>query len=196
MTGLNSKNAAVEGNTNFLLDEGSGNGTITRPLTVSTATAGAWGTWANQNTDMTKLIANHEAHEYNVRSSILMYPKCASYAMKRGSDGTRAVSAIEFALSQGVLGAVAVPNAYMWTVANAAPAIGAFDLALVDISQIRVGYTRMPRFRTIAPHDSVRDTVVQGETWFVPFFKPNRMDVTGTEKVFKGVSVIPAINGA
>lgn len=196
MTGQDAAGNAVEANTNFLLDEGASNGTKTRPLTYSTATAGAWSTWANQNTDMTKLISYHESYNYAIRNSVIFYPKIASFSMKRGAEGTRGLSAIEYALSQGVRACVALPNSYMYTEANATPAAAAFDLAIVDLSKIKIGYTRKPRFQTIGPHDSVRDTVVQGEVWFVPFFMPQNIDVAGTTKVFKGVTKITAINGA
>lgn len=196
MVGQDGAGAAVEANTNFLLDEGAAPGTVTRPLTYSTAKSGAWSTWANQNTDMTKLIAYHESYNYSIRNSVIFYPKIASFSMKRGSEGTRGASAIEFALAQGVKSCVALPNAYMYTEANAVPTAAAFDLAIVDLSKMKVGYTRKPRFMTIGPHDSVRDTVVQGEVWFVPFFMPQVIDVAGTNKVFKGVTKITAIDGS
>lgn len=187
---------AVEGNTNFLFDEGSGNGTLIRPITVTGATSGAWSTWANQNTDLVKLLGNHQAKNYNIRNSVCFYPKAASYAMMRGSADTRGISATEFLLAQGVRAVIAIPDAYFYTVANAAPAIGAFDLALVDLSQVVIGYTRMPRTRSIAPHDEVRETAVESEVWFAPYFKPQVLVEGGTAKIYKGVSTITAINGA
>lgn len=194
--GQDSNGNAVESNTNFLWDEGSGNGTLTRPITVTVATSGAWSTWANQNTDCTKLLGLHQAKNYNISNSIVFYPKSASYAMMRGSADTRGVSAIEFFLMNGVLDVIAIPDIYFYTVANAVPTISAFDLGIVDMSQVKIGYTRPQRTRTIAPHDEVRETVVESEVWFSPYFQPQPIVESGTLKIYKGVTTVTAINGS
>jgi len=193
---LNKDNLTVDGNTNCLFDEGAGDGTLLRPLPVSTATAGAWATWANMNTDITTLVSQHQAKNYNISNSIAFYPKSASLSMLRAGANFREASATEMLLGMGVLDVIAIPDAYFWTVANAAPVVGAFDIALVDMSQVKIGYTRPQRTRIIPPHDSVRDTIIECEVWFVPYFTPQPLDVAGTLKIYKGVSTITGINGA
>jgi hypothetical protein len=187
---------AVEGNTNFLFDEGTGNGTLIRPISVTQATAGAWSTWANQNTDVTALLALHEAKNYNIYNSVVFYPKSAAYAMRRGGANVREASAIEYLLGQGVLAVIGIPDIYFYTVANAAPAIGAFDLGIVDLSQFQVGYTRKQRTLMIGPHDEERGTTIQCEVWFGLYCKPQVLVESGTAKVYKGLTTITAINGA
>lgn len=194
--GQDSKGNSVEGNTNFLFDEGTGNGTLIRPLTVTAATAGAWATWANQNKDMTKLLALHEAKNYNVYNSVVFYPKSASFSMRRQGANFREASAMEYFLGQGVLAIIGIPDIYFYTVANAIPVEGAFDIAIVDMSKIQVGYTRKQRTLMIAPHDTVRDTTIQCEVWFGLYCKPQVLVESGTAKVYKGVTTITGINGA
>jgi len=186
--------ATVEGHTNFLLDEGSGNGTLTRPLTVTKATAGVWSTWANSQTDILDIIANHQMKNYNLGTSVLLYPKCASKSMRRGGAATRESSPLDIAFENGILGTAAIPDQYMVTVANALPVVGAFDLALVDLSTIKIGYTRPLRTRTI-PHPEGRGAKMESEVWFAPYFQPQEMDIAGTATFYKGVSTITAING-
>jgi hypothetical protein len=185
---------AVEGNTNFLLDEGTGSGTLTRPLTVTKATAGAWSTWANSQTDILDIIANHQMKNYNLGTSVLLYPKCATKSMMRGGAATRESSPLDIAFENGIMGAAAIPDQYMVTVANALPVVGAFDLALVDLSTIKIGYTRPQRTRTII-HPEGRGGKMESEVWFVPYFTPQLINVAGTDTFYKGVSTITAING-
>jgi hypothetical protein len=187
---------AVEGNTNFLFDEGTGNGTLIRPLTVTSATAGAWATWANQTTDITNILALHEAKNYNIYNSVAFYPKSAAYAMRRGGANFREASAMEMLINQGVIAVIGIPDIYFYTIANAAPVIGAFDIALVDLSQIQVGYTRKQRTLVIGPHDEERGTRIQCEVWFGLYCKPQILQVSGTATVYKGVTTITGINGA
>lgn len=201
MTGRNGNltsglGATVEGETNFILDEGSGAGTITRPITITNATAGAWSTYANLKTDVTRLITQLEALNYNLAQTIVLYPKCAALSMKRRGAATEGPSAIEMLATMGIKGVMSIPNQYMVTDGNALPVIGAFDLVAIDTSKIKIGYTRRQRTRVIAPHDEVRETVVQSEVWFVPYCAPQVVDVSGTATSYKGVSKITAINGA
>jgi len=185
---------AVEGHTNFLLDEGTGNGTLTRPLTVTKATAGAWSTWANSQTDILDIISNHQIHNYNLGTSILLYPKCATKSLMRGGAATREASPLDIAFENGIMGAAAIPDQYMVTVANALPVVGAFDLALVDLSTIKIGYTRPLTTKTWL-HPEGRGGKMESEVWFAPYFQPQEKDVSGTLKYYKGVSTITAING-
>lgn len=200
MTGRNGNltsglGAAVEANTNFLLDEGSGAGTLERPITVTAATTGAWSTWANMQSDVLKLIANFENKNYNLNTSVVLYPKCASLSMRRGGASTREASALELLAGSGIRGVMSVPDTYMVTDGNALPVIGAFDLVIMDLSKIWVGYTRRHRTRTIPPHDEERATVVQDEVWFTPYCEPQIIDVSGTDTTYKGVGKVTAING-
>jgi hypothetical protein len=188
--------AAVEGNTNFILDEGSGAGTLTRPITITKATAGAWANWANMNTDIVDLITQLETMNYNLSTTMVIYPKCAAKAMKRGGAAAREGSAIEILKGMGIKGVASIPNQYVVTDGNALPVIGAFDLIAIDLSKIKIGYTRKQRTKIIAPHDEVRETIVQCEVWFTPYCEPYVVDVAGTVTTFKGVSKITAINGA
>jgi hypothetical protein len=185
---------AVEGENNYLLYEGSGDGTLTYPLTVTQATVGVWSSWANMQSDILNIIANHQTHNYNLGTSVLMYPKCATKSMMRGGANTREASALEIAFEMGVMGAAAIPDGYMVTVANALPVIGAFDLVLVDLSTIKIGYTRQQRTRTIVNPEG-RGGKMESEVWFTPYFEPQLINVAGTDKFYKGVSTITAING-
>lgn len=187
--GSSSLGNAVDGNTNCLIATGSG--TPVAPYAITEATAGAWATWANQNTDITAVVANFEAKNYTLQNAIALYPKCASKSVRRHGANTLEHSAIEHMSSLGIP-CMAIPDIYLQTAAGAVPVIGAWDLYLVDKSKIKVGYTRQQRTRTIAPHDEIRDTVVESEVWFAPYFIPQGLDAT----FYKAVSRITAINGA
>jgi len=189
MTACDGAGNAIEGNTNCLTATGSG--TLTAPYAVTEATAGAWATWASQNTDITALVANYETKNYNLATAVCFYPKCASKSIRRHGANTLEHSALEHLTGMGIP-CVAIPDIYLKTAAGATPVIGAFDLYLIDMSKIKIGYTRTQRTRTIAPHDEKRDTVIQSEVWFVPYFIPQPIEDT----MYKGISRITAINGA
>ena len=186
---------AVEGETNFILDEGAGNGTLTRPLTVTQATAGAWATWASMQSDILGLVTSMEQHDYDLSQCIVLYPKAAAMSMKRTGANTREASAIELLSGMGIKGVASIPNQYMVTDANALPTEALFDLVIIDTSTIKIGYTRKQRTRTIAPHDEVRETIVQSEVWFTPYCEPQVRDVAGTTTTYKGVGKVTAIVG-
>ena len=186
----------VEGNTNFLLDEGSVAGTLTRPITITAATAGAWSTWANLNKDCISVVTQLEQLDYNLSTTIVLYPKAASTAMKLGGANFREGSAIEILQDTGILGIASIPNQYMVTDANLIPTEASFDLVAIDISTVKIGYTRRQRTRVIAPHDEVRETIVQSEVWFTPYCEPQVRNVSGIITTYKGVSKRTAINGS
>lgn len=189
MVGQNGAGVAVEGNTNYITHAGAG--TLTSPSIITTATAGAWATWANQNTDVTLLISQLEENNYNLATTVVFYPKAASKAMRRHGANALEHSALEHFASMGIQ-CVAVPNIYLYTAAGATPAIAAFDLYAIDMSKIKIGYTRKQVTKVIGAHDEQRDTIVQSEVWFVPYMIPQPFS-DGSVK--KGVSRITAING-
>jgi len=190
MIGQDGAGTAVEGNTNYLTHAGAG--TLVSPSIITQATAGAWATWSNQNTDITRIVAQLEENNYNLAATICLYPKAASSSMRRHGANTLEHSAIEHLIGMGIP-CIAVPNAYLYTAAGATPVVGAFDLYLVDTSKLMTIYSRPQRTQVFTPHDEQRDTVIDCEVWFVPWFTPQPF-ADGTIK--KGVSRITAINGA
>ena len=195
-TGLNPNNVAVEAEAqyNFLSDPGTSNGTLARPLIITSATVGAWSTYANKKTDMTKIIGDLAARGYNLATTLILYPKVASTAMLKDGDEARQPSPIEYFRNVGVLGAVALDNQYMRTAAAATPTEAAFDFYAIDLQETVIGYTREERFGVVAGAGVDRNKYAEGEVWFCPYMKPRY--IVDETKFYKGVSRITAINGA
>ena len=118
----------------------------------------------------------------------------ASFLMKLKGSATNEVSAMEYLREEGVFGIEKVGNQFMITLAGATPTQDLFDLYAVDIAQIKIGYTRTERTRTIPPHDETRYYKPQAEVWFTPYIIPRPWAEDG--KIYKGVARITAIASA
>jgi len=164
-----------------------GSGSLASPSIITTATNGAWGTYSNKVTDMYKVVGDYIAGGFNPATSVAFYPK-ASYAAMHGKGATE-MSAIEMLQAQFIPQIRPMEDQYMYTLAGANPTNSLFDLYLVDLAKIQIGYTRTEQTTVIAPHDEVRDTVVDCEVWFTPYMVPVPKD----SAIKKGVSRITAI---
>jgi len=187
---------------NFINDKGAtgvvdgvsaGDGTLSRPSIMTSATNGVWSTWANKSTDLSQLTAQLVNQGYNLGSTVVFYPRVAHQRMTMRGSTTIEVSASEYLLRDGVMSVDPMPNEYMYTAAGALPTSALFDLYAVDLSQIDIGYTRQEQVRTVLPYGRVRSTAIEGECWFAPYIKPRPIKIGGTADIVKGVSRITAI---
>jgi len=183
--GVDMEGVATSGEANNIFHAGAG--TLASPSIISTATNGVWGTYANKVIDCYKIVGDLIAAGHNVGSSVLFYPKSAHASMN--GRGTDEMSAVQMLLEQGVLGVVPIDDIYLWTLAAATPTNALFDMLLVDMSKVKIGYTRSETTNVIGPHDVVRDTVAECEVWFTPYLVP----VPKNGAITKGVSRISAI---
>jgi hypothetical protein len=183
--GADKDGKAPSGDSNYL--NATGSGTLASPSIITTATAAGWGTYANKVTDFFKIVGDLAAAGYNIGSSVAFYPKSAHARMN--GHGATEQSAIQMLMEQGVMGAIALDDQYLYTAAGADPTNALFDLYAVDLSKVVIGYTRTERSQVIAPHDEVRDTLVECEVWFTPYLVP----VPKSGAITKGVSRITAI---
>ena len=176
---------------NFLRDAGTGDGALERPLMQSTTSAGVWSTYSNKSYDLSLLLGQLVNRGYNIASTVIFYPMIAHTPMSWMGNATNDLSAINYLKGEGVMDVIKVPNSYMYTAAGATPTAALFDLWAVDMSQVKIGYTRTERVRTITPHNDVRNTKVEAEVWFCPYMIPRPW--ADDSKIYKGVSRISAI---
>lgn len=171
--------------TNFFKNAGAG--TLTSPSIITNATV-KWDTYAHKISDLSTLIGALSAQGYNIPTTVIFYPKIATgNVIKIAAAGE--MSAQEYLEALGVMGIVALPNDYMYTIAGATPTAALFDLYAIDLSQVKIGYTRRERARVVPHNGSDRVQALEAEVWFCPYIAPR---YTGSTFV-KGVSVIPAI---
>jgi len=175
---------------NFIKDPGAGNGALNRPLIHTNATVGGWSTWLNMSKDITRLISELVRHGYNKASTVVFYPESGEYLMNLTGGGTNEVSAMQLLTNRGIM-AVPIADSLLYTLAGATPTDVLFDLFAIDLSTIKIGYTRTERTRVIPPHNDVRDTKAEAEVWFTPYIVPKPW--AGDSKIYKGVSRISAI---
>lgn len=138
---------------NFLSDTGTSNGTATRPLPITTATAGVWNTAPNCFTDLETLVGSMQAKGYPISECICFYPMVASAIMNKhniiatGTYNTRSVR--EMLLGMGVPAVEPLPDEQMYTAAGATPTAALFDLYLVHRPSIVIGYNYPEETRVI-----------------------------------------------
>ena len=183
---------------NYVTDTGTGSNTDTynRPDVITEATAGKWDVAGMRQKDIANLVGNLEMYGYNPATSIMFYPEVCSSVMRQpfitGSSIFGDDSTLTYALRQGIRGAIPLKNELLHTAADATPTTGAFDLYLVDMSQILIGYTIPENLEVI--YDPVsKNTYMDVEMAFCPLFIPRKFD-DADEYIRKGVSRITAID--
>lgn len=166
------------GKTSGLSPSGDGNsisatgaGSLASPSIITAALTGVWGTYANKNADCFKIIGDLISAGGNLESIVVFYPKAAHASMHaRAAAGED--SAYDMLMSQGILAVIPMDDQYLYTAAGAAPTNALFDLYAVDMSKVKIGYTKPETINVIAPHHEIRDTVAECEVWFVPYMVP------------------------
>ena len=177
---------------NFINDAGTSNGTITRPLITSTASAGAWSTEANIATDLAILYGTHIASGFNPATSIAVVPRAAAPTLAQRMGQYDSTSRMDRLRSFGFGGVVFADDEYLYTAASALPTKDLFDIYAIDLSSIVIGYTRPPRL--VSVYDDInRKTYLQSEVWFCPLMVPLIRNESGTIKYRKGVTRVTAI---
>lgn len=183
--GEDKQGVSPSGDANYI--QAAGAGTLESPSIITSATNGAWGTYANKQADCLQIIGDLANAGHVIQSTIIYYPIVAYSAMN--SKGANEKSAIELLREQGIFDVVQLDNPYLYTLAGATPTNILFDLYAVDMWGVVIGYTVEETSNVIEPHHEVRDTIAEAEVWFVPYMVPLPKDNTIT----KGVSRISAI---
>lgn len=183
---------------NYVTDTGTGTNTTVynRPDIITTANAIKWDVAGGRQITISNLVGQLEEYGYNPATSIMFYPEVCASVMRQpfitGSSIYGDDSTLSYALRQGIRGAIPLKNELLHTAAGATPTIEAFDLYLVDMSQIIVGYTIPENVEVI--YDPVsKNTYMDVEMSFCPLFIPRKMD-DDNEYIKKGVSRITDID--
>lgn len=196
---------------NFGLDVGANAlaSTLTRPIgcnqvtgTPNTwqATAGAWSTYANLNTDLSNLIAPLGEKGFDKRQTVVFYPENAEGAMlkKRSTAGDGHRNAFQELEDLGISRERVIPmnDVFGYTRAGAVPARTAFDLVAIDRSSVRIFYTEAPFVNIYMDQSGTKypGMTIEAGMAFCPIFIPNYR--VADSKYYKGVTVIRGINGA
>ena len=201
MDDLTRQNGPLITQYNYMNEAGSGNGTLTRPNRLGSATAGAWSTYANMATDINLGISTLVANGFatNKNDVLVFYPRVAEPAMtkKRASGGDGMRNALLEIQDNGVpvQNIIPIDDIYGYTIAGAAPTNALFDLKFVDRSQIRVYYTVKPFVNTYVDQSGTKfpKLTIESGISFCPIFLPRYNASTG--KTNKGVAAITAIVG-
>jgi hypothetical protein len=137
--------AVPAGQYNFLRDAGSGSGSASRPLIITSATSGHWKDSPSTMKDIGVLAGQLEQFGYSPNNAIVLWSRAASSALRMpllnasGTYGT--ATARDYLLAQGFLGIETCADEWLYTLAGANPTATLFDMIAVDLSQIRIGYT-------------------------------------------------------
>jgi hypothetical protein len=195
---------------NFFADVGANvlNSTITRPIGVGqvtgspntwTESAGAWATYANMNTDLSKGVGQLGSKGFSVPDTLCFYPQTAFEAMtkKRSSSGDGMRNAFMELNDMGISNDRIIPlnDIYMYTRAGKNPTNALFDLWFVDRSAVKI-------FRTMKPFTNVfidnsgtmfPEMHIEAGQTFMPLFIPKYH--AADAKWYKGVNCIRGIIG-
>ena len=181
---------------NYVTDQSASSTTPQRPSLVTNAGAGSgWVVAAGEaQTDLAKLIGGLEKIGFNPSTSILFYPEViADYLRMPYVNATSTYSnesIMNFILKQGILGAVPLKDEWMYTAAGATPTKDAFDVYLVDIASVVIGYTVPESINIQDNPDGSYNTYIDAEIEYCPLFKPKKYDTDGY--YYKGVSRLTA----
>ena len=183
---------------NYVMDEGSGNGTTERPImAANNGSVGTWKTYGNVEKDIAALIKGMQAKNYNPASTFVFIPKVAAPALALFITSSTPTLTIEQYVESLCAGIIWTGDDFLPTDNGGtptAPTLTDFDIFAIDISQVVIGVARAERIRTIPPYGTVRTTTVEGEFWDCPFFIPQPIEKTvngtTTEYVYKGVGMV------
>jgi hypothetical protein len=191
-------------NHNFLVDPGTGSGTLTQPLLIDVTTAGGWGTAiTNMILDIDNLIGAMVEFGFNKSNFLCFYPAVAEKVMIHAKDtgGSGLISPIKHLEESGISRdrIIAVDNIYMPTDPTGtpvAPAVTDFDIIMVDPAEVRVMYTERPFANVFTPNPGSAKPNLQIETGMTacPIFIPR--EVYDESKIYKGVGFIDGVSNA
>jgi len=180
------------GQYNYLIDEGSSPGTAVRPLMAANEnSAGAWSTFANAQTDITRLLGGLKAKGYNLATTYILYPEVAAPLFMRALSEYNVGGSITAYIGSLCAGAVPIGDDFLQTNARSTmPTTADFDIVAVDVSQVVIGYAREERIRVIPPFGTTRATTVEAEVWPCPLFVPRPRISDSSTYYYKGVGMI------
>jgi len=181
------------------ITEAAGDGTsYSQPKIISAASAaGDWNDDAGAaQKEIAQLAGNLRRYGFNPRTSVMFYPEVVEAYMRMpivtGSSIYGDISILEYALNQGFLGAIPVPDELLYTAASATPTKDAWDAYAVDLSSVILGYT-IPENTEVNYDNISRNTMLDFEASLCPFFTPRKYD-DSDGLIYKGVSRITAID--
>jgi hypothetical protein len=184
---------------NNLMDAGSGSGTVDRPINMAVATAGAWSTYANMETDINNIAAVPVSKGFKNKSNwLIFYPVVAEPAMtkSRDSGSTGKFSAIDLLVGKGFprQNIIALDDTLCYTTAGAAPTNDLFDIVGADRSMVNIWKTMDLWVHAYAKSGAnMSPIVVESGMTFCPQFTP--LYCPSDKKLYKGVYRANAIVG-
>ena len=178
----------------YILADGDGsNGTADQPLWLhDAASAGVWSTWANFIQDIANLKGNFIAKGGNLASAICFVPRCAAPHLIKKRSEYNDLSVEDYIKNEG-LPLVYIEDEFFYTQAGALPTAALFDIILVDVSEVIVGYERNERVLSGPGAFPDRNYYIEAEVWPRPLMVPFRKNESGTIKTYKSMSRIRAI---
>jgi hypothetical protein len=181
---------------NFVQDAGTSSGTLKRPLIVTQASQGAWGTTDNMLDDALNLVTQMVETGFDDKSDFMFfYPNTLESAImkKRTTSGDGRYSFAQEVADHGI------PNTRHFTTsfeylpeadAGADPTTSDFDVYVIKRSMVRIYYTMEPFVNVYVENTGTRFPNMKIETGmaYCPVFIPleNRSD----DKFYKGVGRI------
>ena len=190
----------VATNFNFIVEAGTGNGTLGRPLQVGNAAGGLWGLTTAFIDAIDLGIGSMVSKGFNKSSLLYFYPKVAEKVIihKVDSGGSGLYSPRQHLIESGISEnrIIATDNVYLPTDPTGtpvAPTLTDFDSIFVDAAEVRIMYTERPFANVYTPNPGSAKPNLTIETGLTacPLFIPK--EIKSEAKIYKGVYII---NGA
>ena len=179
-------------NNQFITKDATASTDYANPSIITEASGGVWDVFGEAQQDAARLVGNIEAKGYNPRTSIMFYPEVCSPIFRRPKinavDHFGNTDILNTFLDQGIMGAMSIKDALMYTNAGAVPTVEAFDIYLVDMAKIVSGYT-IPENTEVIFDPMTKKTALDSQVAFTPLFLPTLFD---DDIIYKGVSRITA----
>lgn len=193
--GTDANGVAFGSQYNFIDDAGTSTGAVNRGL-MKTSSGSKWNHatngYVNMDKDINTLAQQLRDINCNPATSIVLVPKIAMGSLERewtANGGTTALAK----LKSKFMAVIEVENDYGKTAAAADPTALLFDLIAIDLAWMKIGITFPEGIRYV--EDNVNEkTIVRGEVQFCPAFYPIFVIESGTEKIYKSVSRVAAID--
>lgn len=193
-------------NYNFLVEPGTGSGSIGRPLQCGNAAGGLWGVVTNFILSIDVALGALVSKGFEKANLLVFYPRIAEQALihQIDSGGTGLKSAQQYFIDSGVSAdrIIAIDDIYLPTDPTGTPVtptLDDFDIIIVDASEVRILHPQGENVgKTWAnvfvpnPGSAKPKVTIEAGMDACPIFIPHEIKSEG--KIYKGVYVINGID--
>lgn len=193
-------------NYNFLVEAGTGNGSLGRPLQAGNAAGGLWGVVTNFIDSIDTAIGAMVSKNFEVQNLLAFYPRIAEKAIihQIDSGGSGLKSPKQYFADSGISNdrLIAIDDIYLPTDPTGtptAPTLDDFDMVIVDASEIRI---LKPQGENVGdawanvftpnPGSAKPKVKIEAGMDACPIFIPHEIKSEG--KIYKGVYIINGID--